>query len=462
MSVEIVIEVTKGTSRQAEYRYDESESIIVGRQADCGIILQETTVSRYHCLLEIAETEIKLQDFGSKNGTFRIPAGKSAIPTDETRIRQFETITLFDGDTVFIGKDCALSVHVREEKGRQRCKICGKVFFDETAEVEICTSCMKNEMAVMHYLLREAGPVRKQTSGPDIGGYRKIRLLGAGATGEAWLLADPANSRQVVCKRLLQAEMLGELGERKRQHFLREASIGAQLSHPNVVVQYGSGEDDGVPYILMEYCPGGSVADYMDRCKPTLGAKLGIDMATHIILQVLKALEYVHAVPIDTTLANGEKQIMHGVVHRDIKPGNIFMMDYSDKTEVKLADFGFAKAFEAAGMTKFTSTGDRAGTWDFTPRMQIHDYRYAKPDVDLWSTAATYYYLLTGSPPKDTLGVPNPLLVAVNTNATPIQRRNPDIPRRLAEVIDFALGEPENKCNVHSAAEFRRLIEASL
>ncbi len=459
MSVEVVIKITQGTSGQTEYCYDGSESIIIGRQADCGIILQEATVSRFHCLLEIAAPEIKLQDFGSRNGTFRISAGKNAVPSEETQVQKFETITLLDGDTVFIGKDCALSVHVREEKGRHRCKICGKGFFDENAEVEICSTCMKNEMAVMHYLLREAGPVRKRNTGPDIGGYQKIRLLGAGATGEAWLLADPANGRQVVCKRLLQAEMLGD---RKRQRFLREAAIGAQLSHPNVVGQFGSGEDDNVPYILMEYCPGGSVADYMDRCKVTLGAKLSISMATHIVLQVLKALEYVHAVPVETTLANGEKQLMHGVVHRDIKPGNIFMMDYSEKAEVKLADFGFAKAFEAAGMTKFTSTGERAGTWDFTPRMQINDYRYAKPDVDIWSTAATYYYLLTGSPPKDTLGVPNPLPIALNTNATPIQRRNPQIPQRLAEVIDFALGEPENRSNIQSAAEFRRMIEAAL
>ena len=76
MSVEVVIKITQGTSGQTEYCYDGSESIIIGRQADCGIILQEATVSRYHCLLEIAAPEIKLQDFGSRNGTFRIPAGK--------------------------------------------------------------------------------------------------------------------------------------------------------------------------------------------------------------------------------------------------------------------------------------------------------------------------------------------------------------------------------------------------
>jgi len=459
MSVEIVIEITKGTSAQEEYRYDESESIIIGRQADCGIVLQEATVSRYHCLVEIAPPRIMLQDFGSRNGTYRIPGGENPVLSDETRVRRFETISLADGDTVYVGKDCALRVSVREEKGRHRCGICGKVFYDENAEAEICESCMENEMAVMHYLLREAEPVRRLNTGPDIGGYRKIRLLGAGATGEAWLLADPANGRQVVCKRLLQAEILGE---RKRKRFLREASIGAQLSHPHVVSQFGSGEDGNVPYILMEYCPGGSVADYMDRCKLTLGAKLDVAMATHIVLQVLEALEYVHTAPVEATLANGEKQIMHGVVHRDIKPGNIFMMDYSAKADVKLADFGFAKAFESAGMTRFTATGERAGTWDFTPRMQINDYRYARPDVDVWSTAATYYYLLTGYPPKETLGAPNPLVVALTTGAAPIRKRNPGIPPRLAEAIDFALEEPEDEANVRSAAEFKRMIEAAL
>lgn len=458
MSVEVVIEVTKGTSERAEYRYDESESIIVGRQADCGIVLQEATVSRYHCLLEIAAPQILIQDFGSRNGTYRIPGGQAVVLSDETKVPSFQTIPLTDGDTVFVGKDCAFRVHVLEEKGRHRCRICGKVFHDENADVEICESCMNNEMAVMHYLLHEAEPVRNRNNGPDIEGYRRIRLLGAGTTGEAWLMADPANGRQVVCKRLLQT---GLLSDRKRQRFLREASIGAQLSHRNVVSQFGSGETGNIPYILMEYCPGGSVSDYMNR-KPAQDTKLSVETATNIVLQILEALEYVHSAPVETTLANGEKQIMYGVVHRDIKPDNVFLMGPTVKADAKLADFGFAKAFEAAGMTRFTATGERAGTWDFTPRMQINDYRYAKPDVDIWSTAATYYYLLTGFAPKETLGVPNPLAVALMTAAMPIRRRNPAIPLRLAEAIDFTLEEPEDKSNVRSAAEFKRMIEAAL
>jgi len=459
MSVEVVVEVFKGTSVQAEYRYDKSESIIIGRQPDCGIVLQEMTVSRYHCLLELAPPNMLLLDFGSRNGTYLLHKGDTAAPSDQKRIGKNDSVLLEDGDTVYIGKDCALRLRVLEDKTRHHCQICGNEFVDANTDVDICKSCMQNKMVVMDYLLRKVEPVRRRNEGPNLEGYQNIRLLGMGTIGEAWLLADRKSGVQIVCKRLIQT---AQFSERTKNRFLREACVGAQLSHPNVIRQLGSAELGQTLYILMEYCPGGSVDDYMRRNRILQGRKMELPMATHIILQALEGLSYVHTAQIESTLASGEIQTVQGVVHRDIKPGNLFLMDHSERPEVKLADFGFAKAFETAGLTRYTGPKDKGGTWDFIPRMQINDFRYAKPEVDVWAMAATYYCMLTGWPPKETMNAENPISVALENNATPIRKRNPEIPKRLAEAIDFALEEPEGRMNVQSAVELKNMIEAAV
>jgi len=459
MSVEVVLEVLKGSSVQTEYRYDQSESIIVGRQADCGIVLQEMTVSRYHCLLEIAPPSIMLQDFSSRNGTYLVRDGISAVPSDDRKVQNNALVPLTSGDTVFIGKDCALRVRVEEDAARHHCELCGAIFHDENADVEICGSCMENSQAVLQHYINRIEPARRRIDGPNIEGLQKIRMLGVGTSGEAWLMADPENGKLLVCKRLLQASVLSD---RKKDRFLREACVVSQLTHPNVIKHYGSGEANGVPYILLEYCPGGSVTDYIRRNRALQGNRLDLKMATHIILEALDGLAYVHEAHVTSELSDGEIRTVQGIVHRDIKPDNIFLMDDSSHPEVKLADFGFAKAFETAGLTRYTAAGERAGTWDYTPRLQINNFRYAKPDVDVWAMAATYYYLLTGYPPKEKVYPESAVNNALNTRATPIQKRNPELPRRLAEVIDIALQEPEDRLIVQSAKELKRMIEAAL
>lgn len=459
MSVEVILEVLKGTSKQAEYRYCQSESIIVGRQADCGIVLQEMTVSRYHCLLEIAPPGVLLHDFGSRNGTYLLRDKESAFPSEENQVPNSKAIPLTGGDTIFIGKDCALRVRVEADAARHRCELCGAPFYNENEDVEICDACMNNTHTVLQHLINRIEPAQRLQDGPDIEGLQKVRMLGAGTSGEAWLLADPKNGELLVCKRLLKASMLSD---RKKSRFLREACVVSQLSHPNVIRHYGSGEANGVPYILLEYCPSGNLKDYIKRNRALQGNRLDLQMATHIILQALEGLAYVHGAQVESDLSDGEVRIVKGVVHRDIKPSNIFLMGDSDRPTVKLADFGYAKAFETAGLTRYTAAGEIGGTWDYIPRLQINNFRYAKPDVDIWAMAATYYYLLTGFPPRENKYRESEVYNALNTRATPIRKRNPELPRRLAEVIDLTLQEPEDRLIVQSAQEFKRMIEDAL
>ena len=141
----------------------------------------------------------------------------------------------------------------------------------------------------------------------------------------------------------------------------------------------------------MEYCNGGSITNLMQR----QGGKLSIDEAIPIILQVLDGLEYAHnaAIP-NVRLANGTFGKGRGLVHRDIKPENIFLINAGNQRIVKIGDYGLGKAFDVAGLSGQTMTGDKAGSPYFMPRQQVIDFKYAKPEVDVWATAACLYNML--------------------------------------------------------------------
>ena len=196
------------------------------------------------------------------------------------------------------------------------------------------------------------------------------------------------------------------------------------------------------------------------------GGKLCLEQATLITLQVLDGLDYVHNVKVDVDvkkgLFNAPKEVeATGLVHRDFKPGNIFLADNTDYPVAKVADFGMAKAFETAGLSKVTKDGNAMGTPQFMPRQQAVNFRYSKPDVDVWAAAASYYNMLTGQFPRDFAPGKNPCMVLMTGGIVPIRQRDQSIPPKLAAVIDRALQEvPE--IGYKSAATLRRDIIAAL
>jgi serine/threonine-protein kinase len=214
----------------------------------------------------------------------------------------------------------------------------------------------------------------------------------------------------------------------------------------------------------MDLCEGGSAEDLLNKN----GGKLTLDMATWIILQALDGLDYVHNADVTAEIrkkglfAAGTREVeAKGVVHRDFKPGNIFLSDRTDHPVAVVADFGMAKAFETAGLTNMTDSGTSAGTIPFMPRQQALDYRFSKPSVDVWAAAASYYYMLTGRFPKNLKPGPLAWQSLVSEKAVPIRQRDPRIPARLAQVIDHAL-EESPEIGYSSAAEFRKEIVAAL
>lgn len=585
MSNKVTIKVLKGSLAGKEFCYDGKESLILGRQEDCSVMFHENTVSRYHCMLEIAPPKVMVRDFGSLNGTYlngsiigQRPAGMSI---EDGRKQRYNEFPVKAGDRLELGHDCELvfSVYIpqycsdclcelpenpdgrfkgddgllmcenccdklnkdkaekkrkederrkaleraeqerkeaerkaaellakekeasdlqarekaakerkeaeqraaalaerkkaeaekrakeearrkveeaqraaeKAQRNRKKCDICGIAINGGHDDVNICPSCRKNPMNVLEFLLRQA--MQEVGDAKEIKGYRKIRSLGRGGMGEVWLVEEEATGKQMALKLMLPNVAVNE---RNRTMFMREAFLAQQLSHKNVVRQYKSGNLGDTFFMILEYCEGGSVDNVIHR----MGGKLSVDFATEIMLQVLDGLAYTHGTSVEVRLKNGTVETAAGVVHRDFKPGNIFLNDTSAHPIAKVADFGLAKAFETAGLTDQTRTGELAGTPVFMPRQQIINYRYAKPDVDVWAAAASYYFMLTGVFPKDLSGK-DVFAAALSETAVPIRKRNAQIPRKLADVIDEALVD-KPLIRIKSAAELKRMIEGAL
>jgi serine/threonine protein kinase len=188
---------------------------------------------------------------------------------------------------------------------------------------------------------------------------------------------------------------------------------------------------------------------------------MSLKTALPIIAQALEGLEYVHNVELPRVkLADGSYGRGKGLVHRDLKPANIFLARTPKGVLAKIADVGVGKAFDSAGLSGLTRTGSVAGTPVVTPRQQVINFKYAKPDVDVWAMAASLYKLLTGEYPRDFPDDKDPWRVVLESQAVPIRDRDPSIPGPLAEVIDEALIDyPEIK--VKNAAVFKKALIAA-
>ncbi|MDI1482470.1 serine/threonine-protein kinase [Polyangium sp. y55x31] len=268
--------------------------------------------------------------------------------------------------------------------------------------------------------------------------FRLVRLLGEGGMGAVY----EAESVQGEGKRAVKLlhEEFTRIPE-VRDRFLAEVTATKNLVHPNVVpILESAVAEDGSPYLVMELLRGQSLGDKLDG-----GVIVPVPEAYRITSQILAALSAAHA---------------QRVVHRDLKPDNVFVAkDPGGNEVVKILDFGIAKVMDAAGgMGNKTRTGALIGTPGYMSPEQIKSAKNVDPRSDLWSVATILYQMLTGQLPFDADNDFTRLTAVIVGHPTPITVFAPHLDR-FTSFFDRALEKDPNK-RFQSADEMAQVLAA--
>ena len=267
--------------------------------------------------------------------------------------------------------------------------------------------------------------------GDMFGDYRVVCQLGKGGMAEVWLLE--IESRKEFCAvKLLYPEKAGDRNTRRR--FLSEARLSMEIPDPNLVRVFDIGEDpdSGLCYILMEYVPGGTLADWL--------ADLGrLPMATAVSLTR------------DVALMMERTLLPRGIVHRDLKPSNIM---FASDGSFRLADLGSAHIDGSGERGLSPSSTGMMGVFLGTPAYMAPEQMLDPADVDyradIYSLGVIFFEMLTGSHPYPNLSAVQIMARAVTGEAIPdVRTVCPTVPAVLANVIR-AMCEPKREARVES------------
>jgi len=262
--------------------------------------------------------------------------------------------------------------------------------------------------------------------------YRNPERIARGGMGDVYRAEDAELGRIVAVKLL--ADRYAD-NESIRARFTREARAVARLSNaPSTVTIFDVGDHRGRPYIVMEYLPGGSLADRLERD----GAQpVGRSLAW--LAQAAAALDAAHA---------------NGIVHRDVKPGNLLL---GDDDRIKVADFGVASA---AHLGSFTETGTVVGTAGYLAPEQARGER-ATPASDRYALAVVAFELLTGERPFERDSSTAEAMAHVSAPIPPASDFNPELPPGIDDVLARGLAkEPQHR--YASALDFVAALREAL
>jgi len=246
-----------------------------------------------------------------------------------------------------------------------------------------------------------------------LGRYVLQEEIGRGSMGTVFKASDPMIERTVAIK-TINALQIQDGGVEPRRRFLREAKAAGRLSHPCIVTIYDVGEFEDIAYIVMELLEGRSLKDVLDHSE-----RISLATAVHIVLQTADALGFAHR---------------QGVVHRDIKPGNLML---TKQGLVKITDFGIARIDQMSR----TRTGVVIGSPRYMSPEQVSGKK-ADGRSDVFSLGIVLYELVTGVAPFDAARPEDFLTLMqniVSKEPKPASQLNAEVPSALDTVIDRAL-----------------------
>ncbi len=272
--------------------------------------------------------------------------------------------------------------------------------------------------------------------GQTLGQYELREMLGQGGMGAVYR-GFQANLHREVAVKVLPASFAQEPGYIAR--FNREAEVSASLEHAHIVPIYDYGTQRGISYVVMRLLTGGSLADRLRHRALDNGPLPSMAEITAILHQLADALDYAHS---------------RGVIHRDLKPGNI-MFDHLGNALV--VDFGIAKLMNAT--TNLTGTGVEIGTPSFMSPEQWRSETLT-PQADQYAMAVVVYSVLTGRLPFEADTPFQMMHKHLNEPPTPPQAYRPEVPRAVATVLDRALAK-EARDRYPTMTDFARGFETA-
>lgn len=452
------------------------EGFAIGRSLTCDwAIPEDGLLSRQHVRLIPTRSGCTLTDLGSTNGT----------NLNDEPVEAFQAVELLSGDVVQCGRCCfrvdfeipetsvvqasesltdegpsAASIDLDLAKGvplqssspsapaaspdlsmqppiGRTCSLCRKsVSVDATSasasgevhfgpgstsdsKVWVCPDCRRSS----------TDKLSEEELAPH---FETIRLLGRGAMGVVYLARHRVTGRDVALK-IIDPESAASRTAIER--FLREMSVIGTLKHPNIVECLDQGHDHGRLWFAMEYVSGVSVETLAQANRGTYPCH----QACRLVCQVLRGLEHAHS---------------QGFVHRDIKPENILIgRTPENKLIAKISDFGLAKNYQQMGGSGLTFSGEMRGTIPFMPPEQMIDFKTVQPSADLYATAATLYYLMSGTYVFESDSDTDDMIqMLLDHRIVPLARRRHDVPVGLSDLLDRCLArKPEDRFPTASA-----------
>lgn len=274
----------------------------------------------------------------------------------------------------------------------------------------------------------------------NYGKYNIICELARGGMGIVYKAEDPQLKRMVAIKQLFIDEVDPERKDEFRERFRREAILAANLKHPNVVSIYDVAISDESAYYIMELLKGVTLRALQDK-RP--GHKMSVEDYLPIFAQVCNGLSHAHDMQL---------------VHRDIKPDNIFIEP--DGT-VKITDFGIARSRDAEHSSKLTKPGELLGTLSYVSPEQLQDAHNVDQRADVYSLAVVTYETLTGALPIDERSMNAMMLAIISKEAKPVNEINPEISPDVAAVIAKAMRKNADD-RYNSVDDFKREFDRAI
>ena len=264
-----------------------------------------------------------------------------------------------------------------------------------------------------------------------LGKYEIIEEAGRGGMGVVYRATDKRLSRVVALKELIVSPtIIGQDKEDIISRFNQEAQTAALLNHPNVVTIFDVGEENGRNFIAMEFLPGKSLKDYLDE-----GYKYSNEEIVDILIQISSGLEHAHS---------------KGVIHRDIKPDNMKMLEGNT---VKITDFGIARI--ESSTSNLTQDGTMLGTLGYISPEQLHNSKGVDTRADIFSFGAMAYEIFTKKLPFDGGTVGSTILKIMTENPIPPRKIDPEILEPIEKIIMKCLIKDPDK----RYQKFREIIE---